>query len=109
MGNFTVGLLREKIAKLQVIKIALIKEKASLEVKVQSRTKELQEEREGLEARVQERTRELGEERGELTKRIEELEAFHKLVVGRELKMSELKEEIEKLNKLKKQNGKNIS
>jgi C4-dicarboxylate-specific signal transduction histidine kinase len=45
-----------------------------------------------LEKKVKERTKELQE-------RIDELEKFHKLTVGRELKMVELKEEVERLNK----------
>lgn len=49
--------------------------------------KKLQEE---LEKKVQERTRDLQE-------KIEELERFQRLTVGRELKMTELKEEIEQL------------
>lgn len=49
--------------------------------------KELQKE---LEKKVEERTKELKE-------RVAELERFQKLAVGRELKMAELKEEIEKL------------
>lgn len=51
--------------------------------------KKLQEE---MEEKVKERTRELRE-------KIEELEKFHKLAVGRELKMMGLKKEIEKLKK----------
>jgi len=46
--------------------------------------------RENLEKKVGERTKELQE-------RVEELEKFHRLTVGRELKMAELKKEIEKL------------
>lgn len=61
-----------------------------LEIKVQARTRELKELAEGLEIQVGERTKELRE-------RVDELERFHKLTVGRELKMRELKEEIEKL------------
>ncbi|PJA84672.1 MAG: hypothetical protein CO145_00765, partial [Candidatus Nealsonbacteria bacterium CG_4_9_14_3_um_filter_37_13] len=51
--------------------------------------KELAERREEI---IAERTKELRE-------RIEELEKFHRLTVGRELKMVELKEEIKKLKK----------
>jgi len=36
---------------------------------------------------------------GELQEKVEELEKFHRLTVGRELKMVELKKEIEKLQK----------
>ena len=63
-----------------------------LEVKVKARTKELEEEKISLERKIQDRTKELQE-------RITDLERFSKLTVGRELKMLELKEEIEKLKK----------
>lgn len=66
-----------------------------------SESKKLQEE---LEQRVQERTKELQE-------RIEELEKFHRLTVGRELRMIELKTEIkglkEELERYKNQESKN--
>jgi len=48
--------------------------------------------RESLEEKVRERTR-------ELRNKVEELEKFHELAVGRELKMVELKKEIERLKK----------
>jgi len=64
--------------------------KSVLEIKVQARTKELEELTKSLEEKVKGRTK-------ELQLRIEELEKFHKLTIGRELKMVELKEEIEKL------------
>jgi PAS domain S-box-containing protein len=51
---------------------------------------ELKKLQEGLEKKVEERTK-------ELKRRIAELEKFHKFAVGRELKMAELKKEIEKL------------
>lgn len=54
-----------------------------------SQLKELQKK---LEERVKERTQQLQE-------KVEELEKFRKLAVGRELKMIELKEEIEKLKR----------
>lgn len=66
--------------------------KAVLEVKIKARTKAIEEEKELLDERVKERTK-------ELQKRINELEKFHRLTVGRELKMIELKKEIEKLKK----------
>lgn len=56
-----------------------------------SETKKLQE---GLEDEVKKRTI-------ELEKRVKELEKFHKLVVGREIKMIELKKEIKKLKEEK--------
>jgi len=51
---------------------------------------ELKKLQEGLEKEVEERTK-------ELKRRIAELEKFHKFAVGRELKMRELKGEIERL------------
>lgn len=68
----------------------LEEEKATLAVRVEARTKELKELAESLEEKVKERTRKLNE-------KLEELERFHRLAVGRELKMIELKEEIKKL------------
>jgi len=61
-----------------------------LEVKVKARTKELEDLTQSLEEKVKERTQELQE-------RVNQLERFHKLTVGRELRMRELKKEIEKL------------
>ena len=66
--------------------------KSILEVKVKSRTKELEELTKSLEEKVKKRT-------GELQSRIEELEKFHKLTIGREVRMAELKEEIEEFKK----------
>lgn len=68
--------------------------KSVLEIKVQARTKELRELAESLEEQVRQRTKELQE-------KVEQLEKFQKIAVGRELKMVELKKEIEKLKKLK--------
>lgn len=53
---------------------------------------ELKKLQKGLEQKVEERTRQYKE-------KMEELEKFNKLAVGRELKMVELKQEIEKLKK----------
>lgn len=66
--------------------------KASLEIRIKARTKELKGLTEGLESEVEKRT-------GEVRERMKELESFHKLAVGRELKMIELKKEIKKLKK----------
>lgn len=71
---------------------ALEEAKTTLEIKVRARTKELQESAESLNERVKERTK-------ELQQKIEELERFNKLTVGRELKMVELKEQVERFKK----------
>lgn len=68
-------------------------EKTVLEIKVGARTRELKEFAEGLEDEVKRRTK-------EVYGRMEELEKFHKLTVGRELKMIELKKEIKKLKEV---------
>jgi HAMP domain-containing protein len=64
--------------------------KTVLEIKVAARTKELKELVERQEEIIRERTKELQE-------KIADLERFQKLAVGRELKMIELKKELEKL------------
>lgn len=73
-------------------KVSLEESKAVLEVKVKAKTRALEEEKASLDRKVKERTQ-------ELQTKIAELEKFHKLTVGRELKMIELKEEIKKLEK----------
>jgi len=66
--------------------------RATLEVKVQARTKQLKELAESLEEKVKDKTK-------ELQNRVDELERFHRLTVGRELRMVELKKEIKKIQK----------
>lgn len=61
-----------------------------LEIKIAAKTKALRELAESLELKVKERTK-------ELEKRVRELEKFQKLIVGRELKMIQLKKELEEL------------
>ncbi len=68
----------------------LKEEKVSLEIKVKARTKELGDLAQSLEAKVKARTKELQD-------RVDELERFHELTIGREVRMGELKEKIEKL------------
>jgi hypothetical protein len=68
----------------------LEKTKDILEIKVKARTKELQELTEQQEETIEKRTKEIKE-------RMEELERFHHLAVGRELKMVELKKKIQGL------------
>lgn len=71
---------------------SLEESKTVLEIKVATRTKELKELAESLDEQVKKRTKELQE-------KIDELERFHRLSVGRELKMIGLKKEIVKLKK----------
>lgn len=79
-----------------------------LESKIKDRTKELEEERGSLEKKVFERTGELEKlkndleetvfERTEkLNSKLEEMEQMNKIMTGRELKMIELKQEVEEL------------
>lgn len=89
--------LTNKAKELEDSQEALQEAKTVLEIKVQARTKELRELAESLENKVEERTR-------ELKARLEELERFQSLTIGRELKMTELKKEIEKLKELEKDN-----
>jgi HAMP domain-containing protein len=65
-------------------------QKDVLEIKVRAKTKELRDLAGSLDEEVKEKTKELQE-------RVVELERFHRLTVGRELKMVELKEELEKV------------
>ncbi len=67
----------------------LREQKETLEVRVAARTKELEELNKQLESQVKERT-------SELEKRVKEYEKMNKLMVGRELKMIELKKELKK-------------
>jgi len=80
----------EMIKDLKNFKTKLEESKNVLEIKVKARTKELRELAESLEEKVKERTK-------ELQKRIDELERFHKLTVGRETRMIELKKRIKQL------------
>lgn len=67
-----------------------------LEVKVKARTKELQELTGKQEEIIKKRTEEIQD-------KMREVEVFHKLAVGRELKMIELKKEVKKLEERLKQ------
>lgn len=89
----------QMIKELNKMKEALEEEKKVLEIKVRARTRELKELTEALEEQVLERTRELRESQEKLQKKVEELEKFHRLAVGRELRMLELKKRISELEK----------
>jgi len=78
------------IASLRDYRQNLEESKQVLEIRVAARTRELEELADNLEKQVQERTESL---RGKMT----ELERFNRLAVDRELKMIELKKELEQL------------
>lgn len=84
--------LEQKTLELEKAKIALEEAKDILEVRVVARTKELKELNEKLEEKVRQRTQELQE-------KLNELDKWYRLTVGRELKMIELKQEINKFKK----------
>jgi len=96
IGGKTILLNARQIDAVQLIILAMedITVRKSLEEKLAEHTR-------GLEVKVSERTKDLAE-------RVKELESLNKTMVGRELKMVELKKEIENLKKrLKNGNGKN--
>ena len=81
--------MAEELSKYQT---ALEESRIVLQIKVKARTRELEELAKSLEDKVKGRTKELEE-------RLNELEKFHKLTVGRELKMMKLKKELERLKR----------
>jgi hypothetical protein len=96
IGEKTMLLNARQIDSMQLIILAIedITEKNCLEEKLAEYTK-------GLEIKITERTAELAD-------RVKELEMLNKTMVGRELRMVELKKEIEDLRKgIKNGNGKN--
>lgn len=96
-SNIFSNFLKEKVKEVSLVKSQLEVEKVTLETKVAERTKAIQKERENLEKKVGERTEELKKEREELSRKVNELEKFHKVAVGRELAMMDLKKEIKAL------------
>ena len=88
-GTFS-EILKQKTRELQKAYEKARNARKVLEIRVKARTKQLNELTEQREEVIKQRTKELQE-------KIEELGRFHKLAVGRELKMIELKEEIKNL------------
>ncbi len=87
------------IRDLEISRKAMEEERDVLEIRVSARTRELNEIADKLEKEVEERTK-------DLQKKLGEMEKLNRLMVGRELKMVELKKEIE-IEKAKKQENKN--
>ncbi|MCF7845381.1 MAG: hypothetical protein K9M12_01280 [Candidatus Pacebacteria bacterium] len=77
------------------------KSRRNLEEKVKLKTKELKELNEGLEEEVEKRTSKIEEQKKELEEKVDYLERFGKITVGREVRMKDLKEEVEKLKREK--------
>ena len=73
----------------------------AMTVKLRERTEDLARGKKHLEEKVKERT-------GELQERVDELERLHKIIIGRELKMIELKEKIKKLEAKKQKRSKKL-
>lgn len=84
--------LKKSQAQLQSKTTELEEARASLEVRVQARTRELEDLTADLEKKVAERT-------AELQDKVSTLEKFQKLIVGRELKMIELKEKMKQMRR----------
>jgi hypothetical protein len=89
IGKKTILLNARQIDSVQLIVLAMedVSEKLGLEVKLSDYTK-------GLEAKVDQRTK-------DLDARVKELEQMNQTMVGRELKMVELKQEISQLKEKK--------
>ncbi|MBU4350901.1 hypothetical protein L6250_02075 [Candidatus Parcubacteria bacterium] len=90
--NFVTMNLQKHFMSLLEAQEEIEKTKAALEIKITERTRELKDLTNSLDSQVREKTKKLQE-------KVEELERFNKLVIGRELKMLELKKEIEELKK----------
>lgn len=91
--------LKKKQGELMKAHARIEEAKNILEIKVKARTKELQALTGKQERVIEEKTRDLQE-------RVDQLERIHRLSVGRELKMIELKKEIKKLKEPLKQGSK---
>lgn len=93
--------LDKKIRELRKKGKELILAKRLLEIEVGKRTRELQGGKEKVAKEIEEKTRELEEKKKIVEAQVKDLEKFHKMAVSRELKMTEIKEKIERLKELK--------
>jgi methyl-accepting chemotaxis protein len=82
--------VKERTVELDKTMTSLEEAKTTLEIKVQARTKELEELNKNLDGQIKQRTKELED-------KVKELERFREIAVGREMKMVELKKELDKL------------
>lgn len=91
-GYFLIKSVSKEIKRREELEqlVALRKSKDILEIEVMAKNEELRKLAETLEDQVKEKTKELQD-------RVAELEKFKKLTIGRELKMIELKKEIDRL------------
>ncbi|MEK7494010.1 MAG: HAMP domain-containing protein [Patescibacteria group bacterium] len=90
MFNHMLDGIEKATGELKDAQTKLTRVNADLDQRVKERASELEQLKAGLEQTVMDRTKEMKE-------KMEELEKFKKLTVGRELKMIELKKEIERL------------
>ena len=88
--GYLASVFNQMLGSLEEAEVRLKDVNTSLEQRVEERIKELNEAKAGLEKTVESRTAELKE-------KVEQLEKFEMMTVGRELKMRELKKEIDEL------------
>jgi PAS domain S-box-containing protein len=106
-NNYIVGIIRD-ITEMKQAERDLRDANDRLELRVKERTTELEDINRQLHLEITERKRAeeaLQPQRKELQKRVNELEEFYNLAVGRELRMVDLKKQIEKLEVLLKKHG----
>ena len=84
--------VKKRTKELERAKKALEDAKTVLEIRVRAKTRQLQEQKEMLDEMVKERTK-------ELQKKIDELKKFQEIALGREYRVFQLKEELERLKK----------
>ena len=99
LGSYGSGRLRNSMLEIFRRNKRMEEMNAVLEIRIRARTRELQEQADALRKEAREKTKALEVKKKELQERVEELEKFQKLTVGRELKMIELKEELQRLRK----------